>query len=387
MYRMNNSDLSELTDWRREMHRWPELSGEEEQTARRVVEALAPLVPDLIETGVGGHGVLALFGSQHASRQRVLLRCELDALPIEDLSRVSHHSQTPGKGHLCGHDGHMAILMGIARNLSRQRLEWLDVILLFQPAEETGAGAQAVLEDGRLRAMEPDIALSLHNVPGQPLGEIGLASGPVNCASRGMKVTFTGRTAHASQPETGYSPGLALSEVIARLASMTRGAPDAPDFGMATVTHVDLGEKTFGIAPGSGEVWVTLRSLTDEGMEGLAAEAEALMTDRAAAHHLTVDWSYHDVFAGCVNHPDLTAQADTALRDAGFTVTKGILPMRWSEDFGRYGEIAQSVMLFPGSGVETPALHNPDYDFPDDLIRIGAKAFMAILNRLNEGEG
>ena len=145
-----------------------------------------------------------------------------------------------------------------------------------------------------------------------------------------------------------------------------------------------MGEKAFGVAPGAGEIWVTLRTLTDAGMEELVQDAEALINDLSTAYGLIVDWSYHDVFSGCVNDPDLTAQVSTALQAAGFALGKGALPMRWSEDFGCYADIVPSVMLFPGSGIETPALHNPDYDFPDDLICVGTEAIMAILQDIDK---
>lgn len=380
MKRLSNSDLAELTNWRREMHRFPEISGEEAETAARVVAALKPLAPDLIETGLGGHGVAALFRGHHAT-QRVMIRCELDALPIEELSHAAHRSQVPGKGHLCGHDGHMAVLMGLARLLSRARFAHLDVILLFQPAEETGAGAAAVLAEDRFRALAPDCALSLHNVPGEPLGQVSLAAGPVNCASRGMRVRLTGKTAHASQPETGVSPGLAMAAITQGMAAMLRGTPAEADFRMATVTHVSMGEQAFGVAPGAGELWVTLRSLTDASMAALVAEAEALVHGAAEGLGVTID--YHDVFQASVNDADLVAQAREALADTSLTLTEHALPMRWSEDFGRFAEICPTIMLFPGSGRGTPALHNPDYDFPDDLIAIGVEMFSAVLNRLD----
>ena len=380
MMRLTNSDLTELTNWRRKMHMFPEISGEEAETAARVVAALEPLGPDLIETGLGGHGVAALFRGRDA-KQRVMIRCELDALPIEELSDAPHRSQVPGKGHLCGHDGHMAVLMGLARLLSRERFDHLDVLLLFQPAEETGAGAAAVLAEERFCVLAPDCALSLHNVPGEPLGQVSLAAGPVNCASRGMRVRLAGKTAHASQPETGVSPGLALAEITQGLAAMLRGTPAEADFRMATVTHMSMGEQAFGVAPGAGEIWATLRTLTDEGMADLVGDAEGLV--HRAAEELGVTIDYHDVFPASVNDADLTALARDALSDTGLTLTDTPLPMRWSEDFGRFAEICPTVMLFPGSGCETPALHNPDYDFPDDLIAIGVDMFSAILTRLD----
>ncbi len=380
---ISNSDIAELITWRRQLHRRPEISGAEEETAKAVVTALEATGPDRIVTGLGGHGVAAIYRCDAESAPTLMLRCELDGLPIEEINTFDHRSETPGHGHLCGHDGHMAIMMGVARQLGRFRRRGLNVMLLFQPAEETGAGARAVLEDARFDTLQPDFAASLHNMPGHPLGHVTLAEGTVNCASRGMRIGLGGKTAHASQPETGVSPALAMVEIIAGLQALNRGLPeDGEAFRMATVTHAGLGEQTFGVAPGDGEIWVTLRTLTDAAMAEIVSSAETLAQDAADRGGLTLEIAYDDIFTASVNDPLMTGLIAEGLEEVGIVYSDADLPQRWSEDFGRFGADAKAAMFFLGSGVECPALHNPDYDFPDDLISVGVRAFLAIITRV-----
>ncbi|MBR9842352.1 MAG: amidohydrolase [Rhodobacteraceae bacterium] len=375
-------DIAALTTLRHDLHRHPELSGQETETAARICAALSGTVPDEVLTGLGGHGIAALYGGTEAG-PTVLLRCELDALPIEELSDSAHRSTIPGKGHLCGHDGHMAILMGVARHLSRNRPQKGQVILLFQPAEEDGSGAAKVLEDPNFSALSIDYALSLHNMPGIPLGHVALEEGPANCASCGLEIRLSGRTAHASQPETGTPPTPAIAALISALTALSNPTPEDPtDFALATITHIRVGEPAFGVAPGDGTLWVTLRSLTDAGMDHLCQEAEAAVETLAKAHGLTATLGYHDHFRACRNDPEATAALDRAIRRLGLPKEPGHLPMRASEDFGRFADISKSAMFLLGSGTDSPALHNPDYDFPDALIPIGTSVFMAALDDL-----
>ncbi|MGV1893472.1 amidohydrolase [Agrobacterium vitis] len=375
---LSPTDLHALTAIRHELHRYPEVSGEEKETARRIVEKLTPLHPTRILTGLGGHGVAAVF-SGAAPGPTLLFRSELDALPITEKTGLPYGSTIPGKGHLCGHDGHSTILLALALGLSRQPPATGRVVLLFQPAEENGAGAAAVLADPRFAEIAPDLAFSMHNLPGIPLGHVALKAGPVNCASRGLKITLTGKTAHASQPETGLSPMQAISSLMPALTALSHSAPPAPDFRLATVTHAKLGEPAFGIAPGDGEIWVTLRTLTDEGMDGLCSQAEALAQSTAAQHGLGLTLTYHDIFLHCENAPQAVTALATALDAEGIPHDARTLPMRASEDFGRFRTICPTAMFFLGAGETHPALHNPDYDFPDMLIEVGAKVFMRVV--------
>ena len=378
---LTNQDLIELVAWRRKLHQQPEISNEEEATARAVVDFLADTSPDEVLTRLGTHGVAAVYDSGKPG-PTVLFRSELDALPIEELSGVPHSSRVPGKSHMCGHDGHTAILAALGRQFGRQRPAAGRVVLMFQPAEETGDGAAGVVADPRFAAITPDFSFSLHNLPGIPFGEVRLKPGVVNCASRGMRIVLDGKTAHSSMPETGVSPMLAVSELMPALAKLGGGAFSDDDFGMVTVTHAEMGEAVFGVAPGRAEVWATLRTRLDERMAGLCAAAEALVERIAGEHGLAFAIDYHEIFVASMNAPSAVEHLRAALDQEGVAHSEEALPMRASEDFGIFGRSAPSAMFFLGAGDRHPALHNPDYDFPDDLIPIGARIFMRTARNL-----
>ncbi|WP_243368968.1 amidohydrolase [Microvirga solisilvae] len=378
---LTNQDMVELTEWRRSLHRYPEVSGEEAETALRVQALLASAGADRIVTGLGGHGVAGIFNGREPG-PTVMFRAELDALPIEEISDVAHRSSIAGKAHLCGHDGHMAILAALARSLSRQRPRRGRAILLFQPAEETGAGAAAVVADPKFREIAPDFVFALHNLPGMKFGKVALIEGPVSCASRGMRIVLTGKTAHASMPETGVSPVNAVARLMPALTGLGRGGPMDEGFTLVTVTHARIGEPAFGIAPAHGEIWATLRTLTDGGMDALVTKAELLVQEAARENGLSVDISYNDAFPHCENAPEAVAHLRRALDAEGVPHDRGDLPMRPSEDFGHLGANAPAAMFFLGAGERHAALHNPDYDFPDDLIAIGSRVFMRTLRDL-----
>ena len=376
---LTNSDIAELTDWRRELHRFPEVSGEERETAARVVAELARTRPDQVVTGLGGHGVAAVWNGA-APGETVLFRCELDALPIDEVGQPDWRSTIPGKGHMCGHDGHMTILMALARLISRKRPATGRVILLFQPAEEDGSGAAAVLADPRFPALKPDWAFALHNMPRQPLGHATLRAGTMMCASQGMLVRLTGKTSHASMPETGTSPVHAVARLIPALLALGPGGALTEAFRMVTITHARVGEAAFGISPGYGELWVKLRTREDGPMAALRAEAEALVRAEAAKDGLQVSFETQDDFAATINDPEAITRLTVALEALNMPHDHRNLPLRGSEDFGRFGvDGTRMAMLFIGSGEACPQLHNPDYDFPDALIPLGARLFQRVM--------
>ncbi|MEL6745194.1 MAG: amidohydrolase, partial [Pseudomonadota bacterium] len=207
---LTNSDLIELTAFRRALHQWPEVSGEEAETAKTIIRALEGLTPSRIVAGLGGHGVAAVFDSGKPG-PTVLFRAELDALPIQEISQQAWVSKVPGKGHLCGHDGHMTTLLALGRLISRQPVETGRIVLMFQPAEEDGSGARVVVADPAFADIAPDWAFAIHNGPGRPFGMASTRAGLINCASQGLAITMTGKTAHAANPEDGVSPTIALA--------------------------------------------------------------------------------------------------------------------------------------------------------------------------------
>lgn len=378
---LTNHDIVETTAWRRHLHTMPEVSGEEVETAREVVRFMRETGPDAIVEGLGGTGVAVIYDSGIPGKT-VMIRAELDALPIEELGDPDYRSKIPGKSHMCGHDGHMATLAAIGRALGRERPKEGRAILLFQPAEENGAGAAAVIADERFAALTPDFSLSQHNMPGVPFGHVWLKDGPANCASRGMKITLSGKTAHAAYPETGTSPVSAVATLMPALNSLSEGTVLEGNLVRVTVTHAAIGEPTVGVAPGHGEIWVTLRTSTDDQMAALVEKAETMAREASKAGGLKLDIEYQEVFGHCINDP----QAANILRAAMDAESVSHEPgegFRASEDFGRFGAVSKSAMLFLGAGENHPAPHNPNYDFPDDLIPIGAKIFLrAIRNTL-----
>jgi amidohydrolase len=378
---LTNHDIVELTEWRRHLHSMPEVSGEEVDTAKEVARFLKDTGPDVIVEGLGGTGVAVIYDSGTAGPS-VMIRAELDALPIEELGEPEYRSKIPRKSHMCGHDGHMATLAAVGRALGRERPKTGRAILLFQPAEENGAGAEAVLADDKFADLAPDYSLSLHNMPGVRFGHVWLKDGTANCASRGMKIILTGKTAHAAYPETGTSPASAMALLMPALNALASGTVSTGDLVRTTVTHAVMGEPTVGVAPGYAEIWATLRTSTDDQMAALVDKAETMAREAAEANGLTLQIGYQEVFGHCVNDPEAASILRTAMDAEGITHEPGE-GFRASEDFGRFGSVSKSAMLFLGAGENHPAPHNPNYDFPDDLIPIGARIFLrAVRNTL-----
>lgn len=378
---LTNLDLTELTEFRRELHRFPELSGEEVETARKITDALKALSPTRILTGLGGHGVAAVFDSD-VDGPTVLFRAELDALPIDERNDIAWASQTAGKSHVCGHDGHMTMLLALGRMISRRPVARGRVVLMFQPAEEDGSGAKAVVADPAYAAIQADWAFAIHIEPGRPFGYVSTCPGLVNCASLGLKIKLSGKTAHAADPEDGLSPAQAVAQLIPALDALGQGGALDDDFRLVTITHIHMGEPTFGVAPGEGEIYATLRTAGDAGMESLETTARTLASSIGAQFGLSVAFEVCDNFAASVNDADAYNVATAAMDAIGVAYGDEGVPMRASEDFGVFGWSAKAAMLCLGPGKDYAALHNPDYDFPDDLIPIGSAIFERIARDL-----
>lgn len=381
---MTPDRLAQLTGLRHALHQIPEVSGAEEKTAAYITTYLRAYAPDRLLTGLGGHGVAAVYDGA-ADGPTVMIRCELDGLPIEELSDQPYRSTHAGRGHLCGHDGHMTMVAALAEDLAAERPARGRVVLMFQPAEETGKGAPAVVADPAFGEIAPDYAFSLHNLPGLAVGQIALCSGPANCASRGMRIRLSGRTSHAAAPQDGVSPAGAMAQLLPGLVALGGGTDLGPDYALVTLTHARLGEATFGIAPGEGEVWATLRTVNDTRMARLVEEATALVGKVCAEQGLGHEISFDDVFEACTNNPEAVAVLQKACERVGLGVAMQDRPQRWSEDFGQFGKGAKAAMFWLGSGEDQPQLHNPDYDFPDAAIPVGAGLFRAVVSELLDG--
>jgi amidohydrolase len=370
-----------LVALRQSLHRHPDIADGEQATAESVQAFLNSTRPDDILTGIGGAGLAVVYNGS-GDGPTVLLRAELDALPIEESIELPYRSATPGISHKCGHDGHMAILAGICGLLHQRPPQRGRVILLFQPAEETGRGARRVLADPKFRALSPDFAFALHNLPGKELGKVYLKSGTMTCASVGLAVALQGRSAHASQPEQGLSPAGAMCDLVQGLPALARDTDLENVFSLVTVVHARLGDEAFGTAPGHAKILATLRSESDAGLKLLKTAAAEKVTGRAKRAGLETRLEWMDDFAAGVNHEEAVQQVARAAAAAGQPLEWLSRPFRWSEDFGQFTARVPGALFVLGAGETVPPLHSPDYDFPDDLIEPGVAIFRQLIDQL-----
>lgn len=375
-----------LRDLRHDLHRLAEVSGDEVATASKLIEHLQRFNPDKLISEVGGGGVVAVFNGVEDG-PKIGFRAELDALPIYELSDIPYRSLNDGVSHLCGHDGHMCMVLALAEELAMKRPQTGSVALIFQPAEETGQGAAALIADKKYQALGLDYVFSLHNVPGLGVGKIEIPVGNANCASRGIKIALEGQTSHAATPQDGVSPMPTVCRLMPELAqlSSSKGGVKSADFSLTTITHATLGKPTFGITPGYAEIWATLRSRTDTGMQALCAEVERLAQTAADDANLSLSLSYHEIFEACENQHSAVEILKNSLASSQIPFETTQHPQLWSEDFGAlsgHEKNTKTAMFWLGSGVDQPQLHTPTYDFPDEILPAGTAAFLAVIRNL-----
>ncbi len=378
-------DLEKIITLRHELHKHPELSDSEAQTALRIINFMESYHPDQIVTEIGGHGVAFVFKGNKEGPS-VLFRCELDGLPIDDLIDKDYRSQTDGVGHKCGHDGHMSIIAGLADAFSKNRPERGQVVLMFQPAEENGQGAYRVVNDERFKQLKVDYVFALHNLPGYKKGTVVLGEDTFASASKGMIIKLTGKTSHAGEPENGNSPAIAMADIVKELTFLPQKENAFNSFTLVTIIHARLGEIAFGTTPGYAEVMATLRSYTNSDMEVLTYEAEKIAEKNAQKSNLKYEISYVEEFPATINKNNLVQQLEQVAIANQIPVEQLEKPFRWSEDFAHFTLQFPGVLFGLGSGLDQPQLHNPDYDFPDDIIENGVRMFYGIYQQIIKNE-
>lgn len=370
--------METLIELRHILHAHPELSAQEVLTNKILNEWVKLTRPDLIIEKIGGYGLAAVYRGPQPGK-RILIRGDIDALHIPEPNDFPYRSQNQGISHKCGHDGHATILCGLAQWLGEQRPDQGEVVLLFQPAEETGQGAKAILEDPQFEQIRPDVAYGLHNLPGFEKGQVMVREGCFAAASFGLKLTFDGRTAHASQPETGHSPSELLAQLIHQLEKKRELLKEVKPLTTFVITHAILGEETFGVAPGHAEIWLTLRSYDDRNLELMANQIIELCRSKAKDYLFDFNFSEHEAFAATNSDPNCVRVIEHAAQNLELKLGHLAEPFRWSEDFGRFGAVCPIGFFGLGSGTDQPALHNPEFDFPDDILETGMTMFWEII--------
>ncbi len=378
---INKAILQDLINFRKILHTYPELSGQEEKTAQKIIDQLKLTHPSQIIEQLGGHGIAAIYDSGKIGKT-VLFRADTDALPIQEVNNFAYKSVYNGISHKCGHDGHSTILVGLAQKIADQPLKKGKVILLFQPAEEIGKGAKAVLEDKKFSALQPDYVFALHNVPSYPKGQIVCRKGTFNPAVISLVIKMKGKKAHAAQPEDGINPDIAIATLISKIHQLTNNDATSDGFFKITTIYTRIGSKDYGISAGEGELHYTLRCKTKEKLEETKQTLIELIETICKQERLTfsLEWIYY--FAASVNDGFAVDCIRKVAEKHHFSYHEKTVPFNWGEDFGLFTEHFTGAMFGLGAGESTPALHQDDYDFPDEIIPYGIEMFYGIAEEI-----
>ena len=373
--------IDSIIQLRRKLHQNPELSGSEIQTATTIKNFIAHHHPTQILENLGGHGLAAVY-TFSSSGPTVAIRCELDALPIEEANAFLHKSLVSGVAHKCGHDGHMAMVAGLVLWLKDQSFSSGKVVLLFQPAEETGQGAHAMLQDQRLKELAIDYCFALHNIPGTPMHEILALPSGFSAEVQSLAIYLKGKESHASEPENGINPTTGIAEIATALSKLNCHDPQDPEFSILTPVYINMGQKSYGISPAKGEIHYTIRTWTSAKMEQLQSNILEILQTICTKHQLDyrLDWFEH--FPASQNDEHCNRLILETAQANHFKVREMPFPFKFGEDFGWFSNVYPSAMFGLGAGINTPALHHADYDFPDELLTTGIAMFKGIITRI-----
>jgi len=373
-----------IPELRRELHQYPELSGQEEHTATRIIDFLETNhSPNKIIKNIGGHGLVAIYEFSKSGKT-VMIRCELDALPIEEENNFEYRSIHQGVSHKCGHDGHMAMVAGLVFWLKEQVFSTGSIILLFQPAEETGKGAFQMLQDEHFQQLEPDYVFALHNLPSYPLHTILVKNSSFSASVQSMIITLKGKKSHASEPENGINPAFAVAEMVSSFAQLNNKDTQSEDFAVLTPIHIHLGEKAYGISPEDAEIHYTIRTWSEVKMKTLEKVLSKKVENICKQQQLNFDIAWIEYFPTTENNNECYEVIKKVAKKNGLDLLEMKHPLKFGEDFGWFSQQYKSAMFGLGAGINHPALHHVDYDFPEEILETGMKMFQGIILEILE---
>jgi amidohydrolase len=374
--------LEKIITLRKSLHNEPELSGNELKTSKKILTFISKYNPDEIIIGIGGYGIACIYhGSQPGDT--VLIRADFDAVPVQEDNDLDYRSLVPGVSHQCGHDGHTAILAGLAAILDKNRPKNGRVVLLFQPAEENGSGAYAITQDEQYKQICPDYTFALHNEPDVPVNHITVKSGVYYMASKGIKITLKGTSAHASKPIDGNSPGPALFEIFQLAEKDSYPDITSPKFKVMTTLGLNLQFLSYGTTPREGEYNAVLRAYSDELLADLVRVTEKKVKELGARDNLTTNIRYFDEFPATVNEKTCTQIIMASARKNNLKLIVKEHPWTSSEDFAHIANSAKIGGAIFSLGIgKGSSLHTPEYLFNDEVIPTGIKMFGTIIHDL-----
>ena len=378
---------AELKQIRRDIHAHPELCFEEQRTADVVARKLTEWeIP--IDRGMGVTGVVGIVRNG-SSKRAIGLRADMDALPMQEINTFPHTSRHNGKMHACGHDGHVAMLLGAAHYLSRYRHFDGTVYLIFQPAEEGGGGAKRMMDDGLFAKYPMDAVFGMHNWPGLTAGTFGVTPGPMMASSNEFEVIVKGKGSHAAQPHKGIDPIMIAIQIVQSWQTIVSRNKNPLDAGVLSVTQIHAGSAT-NVIPDEATLRGTVRTFTTEALDLIESRMHSIAKHTAAAFDAQIDFRFKRNYPPLINHVKETAFAVEVMQSivGANKVNTQIEPTMGAEDFAFMLQEKPGCYVFIGNGegdhrdsghgLGPCNLHNPSYDFNDELIPLGASYWVRL---------
>lgn len=359
---------------RRNLHRLAELSGCESKTSEYIRSILQEYNPSKLVSGIAGHGLCAEFNFKNTG-PTIMLRADLDALPIT-AGESEYCSHDPNVSHRCGHDGHMAMILGVLQHLegfNKGRL-----ILFFQPAEETGQGALFSLQDEYFKNLKVDLVLGLHNIPGEKLGRLFYAKKHFSCASTGLRIILEGVSSHAATPDLASCVFQYCQELINYCESLNSRQEDE-NYQIITNTYLNIGSDNFGITPGGAQINFTLRSIEESKIMEMLSQIKVELKRLDTKFDIKTRIELLDQFPDLINDEHYVEQIISKLD--GVDLCELSFPFKWSEDFGHLARKYSSMYFGLGAGEQCLPLHHQEYDFPDSLIDTGVNLYSKMVKQ------
>lgn len=371
----------DLAAWRRDLHAHPELMYDLDRTSAFVAERLRAFGCDEVVTGLGRTGVVGVIRGRRpaATLRGIGLRADMDALPVEELTGLPYRSTTPGKMHACGHDGHTSMLLGAARYLAETRNFAGEAVVIFQPAEEGGAGAAAMIKDGLMERFAIDQVYGMHNIPGLALGSFAIRPGAMMASMDELRITIEGKGAHAAMPHKGVDSLHAGAQLVTALQSIVSRTIDPLKSAVVSICSFHAGHTT-NVIPQTAELLGTIRAL-DGGVRDLIKQrVREVAAGVAQLTGTRIEANIAEGYPVLVNHG---AETDNALRVAneiaGDTeVVADTTPIMGAEDFAYMLQARPGAFIFVGNG-DSAGLHHPAYDFNDEAILYGTSYWIRLV--------
>ena len=375
----------EAASWRQRIHACPELAYRENETAKTVADSLTRFGFDDVQTGIGGTGVVGVLhgstGPASGDGRAIMLRSDMDALPIREETGLPHASRNEGVMHACGHDGHIAMLLGAAASLAETRSFAGTAYFCFQPAEEGGAGADAMIRDGLFDRFSCRAVFGMHNWPGMAEGAFGIRPGPVFAAADLFEIEIRGKGGHAAQPERAVDPVFAGAAVVQALQSVVSRSSDPLQPAVVSLTMFQAGDAC-NVIPDRALLGGTLRSFNDEAFRSMYAQIERIACGVAnALGARAVLRPSTTAYPTTVNDADLSVFAGDVIEELGGCVNRNCEQTMGGEDFAFLARARPGAFVLIGAGEDHPRLHTSSYDFNDAILPQGIAYWVGLVER------